>query len=398
MADPPLSPEEARALRIEQLERRTSRRVTGVQLPLALVCLAAALYFLVRQAPAVAYYFSSPEPVTLGSEGSYRFDRLRSNTYVQVHGVPLRTAFYGVERGQKIVVVPLQDSPLVVRRPLLPSEEWMPGKPPPPPDPRPFGVRGRLLRDDDVGAYQEAFPQMRKLAGLKPIDGRLWVVIEGEHPGEDRGALIVGLLLLAFAGLNVVLALQGARALLQRRQAAETESIGGCLAAGLVQRRQRAPGQVRQPLRVHPGRPQPQRGGEEEPRRRRQQRHPELSRRPLPHPGAPRGQPRPRCTAWNPESQHRRPDVDALAQLELARRGHPLVVDEGAVLAAQVLEDQSISAPGETGVAAADRGMREPEIAAARPSEDHRPLADGEELTGARPMLGIEEELLGAGL
>jgi len=227
LADPPLSPEEARALRIEQLERRTSRRVTGVQLPLALVCLAAAIYFLVRQAPAVAYYFSSPEPVTLGSEGSYRFDRLRSNTYVQVHGVPLRTAFYGVERGQKIVVVPLQDSPLVVRRPLLPSEEWMPGKPPPPPDPRPFGVRGRLLRDDDVGAYQEAFPQMRKLAGLKPIDGRLWVVIEGEHPGEDRGALIVGLLLLAFAGLNVVLALQGARALLQRRQAAETESIGG---------------------------------------------------------------------------------------------------------------------------------------------------------------------------
>ena len=75
-------------------------------------------------------------------------------------------------------------------------------------------MRGRLLRDDEVGAYQEAFPQMRKLAGLKPIDGRLWVVIEGEHPGEDRGALIVGLLLLAFAGLNVVLALQGARALL----------------------------------------------------------------------------------------------------------------------------------------------------------------------------------------
>jgi len=223
LAEPPLSPEEARALRIEQLERRTSRRVTGVQLPLALVCLGAAIYFLVRQAPAVAYYFSSPEPVTLGSEGSYRFDRLRSNTYVQVHGVPLRTAFYGVERGQKIVVVPLQDTPLVVRRPLLPSEEWVPGKPPPPPDPRPFGVRGRLLREDDVGAYHEAFPQMRTLAGLRPIDGRLWVVVEGEHPGEDRGALIVGLLLVAFAGLNVVLAVQGTRALLQRRRSAVPE-------------------------------------------------------------------------------------------------------------------------------------------------------------------------------
>ena len=223
MAEPPLSPEEARALRIEQLERRTSRRVTGVQLPLALFCLGAAIYLLVRQAPAVAYYFSGPEPVTLGSEGSYRFDRLRSNTFVQVHGVPLRTAFYGIERGQKIVVVPLQDTPLVIRRPLLPSEEWVPGKPPPPPDSRPFGVRGRLLREDDLGAYHEAFPQMQKLPGLRPIDGRLWVVVEGEHPGEDRGALIVGLLLLAFAGLNGVLAFQGARALLQRKQGAEAE-------------------------------------------------------------------------------------------------------------------------------------------------------------------------------
>ena len=206
-------------MRIEQLERRTARRVTGVQLPLALICLGAAIYFLVRQAPAVAYYFASSQPRTLGSEGAYRLDDLRSNTFVQVHGVPLRTAFYGVERGQRVVVVPLQDSPLVVRRPLLPSEDWVPGKPPPPPDPRPFGVRGRLLREDAVDAYHDAFPQMRKLQGVRPLDGKLWVVIEGEHPGEDRGALIVALLLLGFAGLNVVLALQGARALIQSRRA-----------------------------------------------------------------------------------------------------------------------------------------------------------------------------------
>ena len=218
MVEPPLSPEEARAVRIEQLERRTARRVTGVQLPVALLCLGGAIYLGVRQAPAVAYYFARAEPRTLGSEGAYRFDDLRSNTYVQVHGVPLRTAFYGVERGQRIVVVPLQDTPLVVRRPLLPTEEWVPGKLPPPPDPRPFGVRGRLLREDAIDAYQDALPQMKKLPGLRPIDGRLWVVVEGEHPGEDRGALIIGLLLLGFAGLNLVLAVQGARALLQSRR------------------------------------------------------------------------------------------------------------------------------------------------------------------------------------
>jgi hypothetical protein len=217
LVEPPLSPEEARAVRIEQLERRTTRRVTGVQLPVALVCLAGAIYFGVLQAPAVAYYFAGAEPRTLGSEGAYRLEGLRSNTFVQVHGVPLRTAFYGVERGQRIVVVPLQDSPLVVRRPLLPTEDWVPGKPPPPPDPRPFGVRGRLLRDDATGTYQDAFPQMKKVPGLRPLDGHLWVIVEGEHPGEDRGALIIALLLLGFAGLNLVLAVQGARALIQSR-------------------------------------------------------------------------------------------------------------------------------------------------------------------------------------
>lgn len=211
-------------MRIEQLERRTTRRVTGVQLPVALVCLAGAIYFGVRQAPAVAYYFASAEPRTLGSEGAYRLDGLRSNTYVQVHGVPLRTAFYGVERGQRIVVVPLQDTPLVVRRPLLPTEDWVPGKPPPPPDPRPFGVRGRLLRDDAIGTYQDAFPQMKKVSGLRPLDGHLWVIVEGEHPGEDRGALIIALLLLGFAGLNLVLAVQGARALIQRSRPPESNA------------------------------------------------------------------------------------------------------------------------------------------------------------------------------
>jgi hypothetical protein len=212
-----LSSERARAERIADLERRTRRRATGVQLPVAVLCLLAAVYFLMRQGPAVAYFFAGQEPVTLGSEGAYRLDRLRSNTYVQVHGVPLRTAFYGVEHGARIALVPLEDSPLLVRRPLLPTEDWMPGKPPPPPDPRPFGVRGRLLREDELVTYQEAYPRIRKLAGLRPVDGRLWIISEGERPGEDRGALLVALLLIGFIGLNAVLAVLGYRALRQDR-------------------------------------------------------------------------------------------------------------------------------------------------------------------------------------
>ena len=219
MARPSLSPEEDRDERIRQLERSTRRRVTGVQLPVAVLCFLGAIFLLAREAPDVAYVFASREPVTLGSEGSYHLDRLRPNVFAQVHGVPLGTAFYGMERGARMVLVPLQDSPLLVRRPLLPTEDWVPGKRPPPPDGRPFGVRGRLLPLDDVPGYHDSAPQLRGLPGLRPVEGRLWVLREGERPGEDRGPLVIALVLLGFAGLNAVLAVRGAQALLQARAA-----------------------------------------------------------------------------------------------------------------------------------------------------------------------------------
>jgi hypothetical protein len=215
----PLSAEEARDERIAQLERSTRRRVTGVQLPVAVLCLAGTLFLLAREAPDVAYVFASREPVTLGSEGAYQLERLRPNVYAQIHGVPLGTAFYGVEQGARIVLVGLQDTPVVVRRPLLPTEEWVPGKKPPPPDPRPFGVRGRLRPLDDVPGFRDSAAKLRALPGLRPIDGRLWVLREGERPGEDRGPLIIALVLLGFGGLNAVLAVRGAQALLQERAA-----------------------------------------------------------------------------------------------------------------------------------------------------------------------------------
>jgi hypothetical protein len=215
----PLSAGEARDERIRQLERSTRRRVTGVQLPVAVLCLAGALFLLWREAPDVAYFFASREPITLGSEGSYRFDLLRPNAFAQVHGVPLGTAFYGVERGARMVLVPLQDTPLLVRRPVLPSEDWVPGKRPPPPDPRPFGVRGRLLPLEDVTGYRDSAAKLRAVPGLHPVDGRLWVLREGERPGEDRSPLVIALVLLGFGGLNAVLAVRGAQALLQDRAA-----------------------------------------------------------------------------------------------------------------------------------------------------------------------------------
>lgn len=218
-APSPLSAEEARAERIAQLERNTRRRVTGVQLPVAVLCLLGTLFLLVREAPDVAYVFARRDPVTLGSEGAYQFDRLLPNVYAQVHGVPLGTAFYGVEQGASMVLVGLRDTPVIVRRPLLSTEDWVPGRRPPPPDPRPFGVRGRLRPLEDVPGYRDSAARLQALAGLRPIDGKLWVLREGERPGEDRGPLVIALVLLGFGGLNLVLAIRGAQALLQERSA-----------------------------------------------------------------------------------------------------------------------------------------------------------------------------------
>jgi hypothetical protein len=106
--------------------------------------------------------------------------------FAQVHGVPLGTAFYGVERGARIVLVPLQDTPLLVRRPVLPTEDWVPGKAAATARPSPLRRRGRLLPLEDVPGYRDAGTQLRAVQGLRPVDGRLWVLREGERPGRTE--------------------------------------------------------------------------------------------------------------------------------------------------------------------------------------------------------------------
>ncbi len=157
----------------------------------------------------LAYFFSPRTPLTLGAEGAYRYDALKSNRYVQVHGVPTSRGAYGREGEDVYVVVGLRESPFLVRRRALPGEEWSPGRVPPRPDQRPFGVRGRLLAEDDAERYREGFRLLREMGEIQPKDGRLWMVVEGERPGGDKGVLLVALMLVTFVLANAVLLIRG---------------------------------------------------------------------------------------------------------------------------------------------------------------------------------------------
>lgn len=203
---------EERERRIAELEARQARRPRSpLRASVALVGIGVATALLVMQWREVAYFFSPRAPLSLGAEGDYRYPELDSNRYVQLHGVPTTQGAYEREGEAVFVLVGLRDSPFLVRRPALESEQWPQGRKPPPPDPRPFAVRGRLLAEEDAPRYRDAFELMRARGEVLPLQGRLWIVVEGERPGEDLGRLAVAVLLGLVIAANVLLLVQRLR-------------------------------------------------------------------------------------------------------------------------------------------------------------------------------------------
>jgi hypothetical protein len=150
----------------------------------------------------LAYLLSPRQPIPIGSEDrGYHFERLVSNRYAEVHGIPAANAAYSRDGDTVYVVVGLQNTPILVRREALSSEDWVPDRPPPRPDPRPLGVRGRLLIREEASKYEAGFQMLAR--DVAPREGRLWILLDGERPGEDVGTLVVSALLVAFALLNL---------------------------------------------------------------------------------------------------------------------------------------------------------------------------------------------------
>ena len=205
---------EERSTRIDQLEARLSKRApVGVLPPVAAVALVIAGWLGWTQRDDVAYFFSSRDPIGLGVEGAYRFDRAVSNRHVQLHGAPSIRGAYGLEGDQHFVVIGVQNTPLLVKRKALPTEEWKPGTTPPAPDGRSFTATGRLLSRAAASRWEDAFAKHDSFGEMSPK----WLLLEGEHPGSDFTAVGVFGLVLAFALINLWLLVRGVIAMIGPR-------------------------------------------------------------------------------------------------------------------------------------------------------------------------------------
>jgi hypothetical protein len=207
---------EDRSVRIAELEARLSRRASvGVMPPVAALALCAAVGLLWMQYDEVSYFFSSREPLSLGLEGDYHLERALPNRYAEIHGTPTIRGAYGIDRSdQHFVVVGLQNSPVLVKRRALPSEDWRPGTTPPQPDQRPFAAQGRLIARGAASRWSDAFTKHDEYGEVKAH----WLLLEGARPGGDFAAMAWIGVLFAFAGVNLWLLLRGVLALFARAQ------------------------------------------------------------------------------------------------------------------------------------------------------------------------------------
>src|ERR1700687_5456529 len=167
-----MGPEEplqrAREDRIAELEERMVRRgASGASLPVSILAIGIASGLLVTRRHAISYFFASQAPVMLGAEGEYEFDRLKSNAYAQIHGIPTIRGLYATENGRRYVMVGVRDTPIVVRRHPLPGEDPLPGRAAPQPNQSPFAVQGRLLRQEDAPQYSESLGKLLKMGELR---------------------------------------------------------------------------------------------------------------------------------------------------------------------------------------------------------------------------------------
>jgi len=190
----------ARDRRIEELESSIRRSSSvGVKIPVALMAMIASVFLLAMERREIAYFFAPRTPILLGAEGDYRLDRLESNRYAQLHGIPTVRGVYLRQKDTPFVVVGVAGTPILVRRHTVAGESWAPGNTPPRPNQSPFLVGGRLLSTRDASRYKDAFAALASMGEVTADKDGLWILLEGERPGANlRTPLLAAALLLFF--------------------------------------------------------------------------------------------------------------------------------------------------------------------------------------------------------
>jgi hypothetical protein len=183
----------------------------GVKIPVALMAMIASTFLLAMERREIGYFFAPRAPIQLGAEGEYRLDRLESNRYAQLHGIPTVRGVYLRQKDATFVVVGVAGSPILVRRHTVAGESWAPGSTPPRPNQRPFSVRGRLLWAGDASQYKDAFATLTSMGEVTPDKDGLWILLEGERPGSNLRAPLIATALLLFFAVNAWLCWRAAK-------------------------------------------------------------------------------------------------------------------------------------------------------------------------------------------
>lgn len=178
----------------------------GLLPPVAVVALVASLGLAASYFHDVAYFFSNREPIELGAEGSYHFDRAVTNRYAQLHGVPSGRGWYVEEAAGAFVIVGVNDTPIAVRRVTFEEENKRLGDGKrPQPRQNPFFARGRLLSREEASKYEEALREYDAWSG-----GHVqWLLLAESPPGKDVASAGMFGGALAFALLNLWLLKRG---------------------------------------------------------------------------------------------------------------------------------------------------------------------------------------------
>lgn len=179
----------------------------GLLPPVAAVAILGATFLMWWMRGDLEYFWSSAAPIELGAEGDYHFERARPNRYAQVHGVPLGRGWYAQEKDGDFVLLPVNDTALVLRRGTFPEElATREGKRPQPLQ-NPFTARGRLVSRAEAGRYGTALAQIEAWWG-QPVK---WLLVAEQRPGADLSVMVSFAFLVLFAALNGWLLFRGLR-------------------------------------------------------------------------------------------------------------------------------------------------------------------------------------------